>query len=222
MAAAGAVRILGIDPGSMVVGFGCLEVTERPSTLQPDGERLALRASNVVRGGGVASSSLRVLEAGVLRLGARGDPIEQRLLVLRDALAGLLAQLDADELALEGAFYGKSVGSALRIGEARGVVLAEARARGMAVHQFAPARIKRAVAGHGSASKEAVATMVCRQLGLATPPRPRDVTDALAAAFCRATERRSIAGGSGSGRPARKSARADLAMRQRRPFNPPC
>jgi crossover junction endodeoxyribonuclease RuvC len=199
MAGARGVRILGIDPGTLAVGFGCLEVIERgpargagaaghvAEAARP--QPLALSASNVVRAqpGG---ARIAVLEAGVLRLGGRNTPLEDRLWSLRRQFAELVERAQAEELALEEAFYGKSVGAALRIGEARGVVLAGAREGGLEVHQFAPARIKRAVAGHGAASKEAVARMVCRQLALSTVPKPRDVTDALAVAFCRAEERR--------------------------------
>lgn len=185
------VRILGIDPGTLVVGFGCLEVTERsPATGIGVAERpLALAASNVMRAA-PSVGRVRVLESGVLRLGGRNTALEDRLWSLRQQLEVLLERLGAEELALEEAFYGKSVGAALRIGEARGVVLAGAREGGLAVHQFAPARIKRAVAGHGAASKDAVARMVCRQLALSPIPTPCDVTDALAVAFCRVEERR--------------------------------
>jgi crossover junction endodeoxyribonuclease RuvC len=107
-------------------------------------------------------------------------------------MAELFSHLQPDELAVEQAFYGKSVPSAMRIGEARGVILAEARRHGVPVHQFAPARVKRVVTGNGAASKAAVAAMTCRLLGLAAVPAERDATDALAVALCRAEERRTI------------------------------
>jgi crossover junction endodeoxyribonuclease RuvC len=101
-------------------------------------------------------------------------------------------------LALEEAFCGKSVQSALRIGEARGVVLAEASRAGLGIHEYAPARIKRCVTGRGDATKDVVADMVLRQLGPATSSMtpslgslPRDASDALAAALTRVEERRS-------------------------------
>ena len=98
---------------------------------------------------------------------------------LVEELQGVLEECQPDELALEEAFHGKSAQSALRIGEARGVILATACGRGVDVHQYPPARIKRAVAGHGGASKEAVAEMACRSIGIRALAGPADVADAL-------------------------------------------
>jgi len=182
------VRILGIDPGSMVVGFGCLELAVRPSAAVGGRTPLALAAANVVRDAAHGCRA-RYVDAGVLRLGGRKVPVEDRLHRLQVELTALLERLKADELALEEAFYGTNVGTALRIGESRGVILAAARGHGLGVYQFAPARIKRAVTGNGVASKEMVADMVCRQLAMRRAPSPRDATDALAAAICRAEQR---------------------------------
>ncbi len=185
-----AVRILGIDPGTITVGVACVEIEERsPSTAVVGAARpLAMRASNVVRAGRPSSSGTRVLAAEAIRLGRR-DPVGLRLARLVDALRDYLVRLDPHELALEEAFHGKSAQSALRIGEARGVILATAYAHGIEVHQYPPARIKRAVAGHGGASKEAVAEMACRSLGIRSLAGPADVADALAVALCRVEER---------------------------------
>lgn len=182
------VRILGVDPGTVVVGFGCLEVREGEArgTLSP---LLAHRVVNAVRGPS-AGQKVTLVEHGVLRLGGRNVPVERRLYNLAEVLGELLDRLEPAELALEEAFYGKSVQSALRIGEARGVVLAEASRRRVDVHQFAPARVKRCVAGHGTASKDAVARMAGELLSLARPPGPPDASDALAVALCRVEDRR--------------------------------
>ena len=91
-----------------------------------------------------------------------------------------------DVLALEEAFFGKSVQSALRIGEARGVVLVAAARAGIPVAQYPPATIKKAVTGRGGATKEQVQEMVRITLGLAAPPQPADAADALAIAICHA------------------------------------
>jgi crossover junction endodeoxyribonuclease RuvC len=187
------MRILGIDPGTQVVGYGCLELSERapPAALSaPEQLPLAHQAANVVAG--QPHVQVAVVAQGALRLGRRNDPLPVRLRNLADGLSALLADLRPDEIALEEAFYGKSVQSALRIGEARGVIMAEASRRGVAVLQFPPARIKRAVTGHGAASKDQVCEMVVRLLGLPAPPEPRDVSDALAAAVCRAEQRRDL------------------------------
>jgi crossover junction endodeoxyribonuclease RuvC len=187
------IRILGIDPGTQVVGYGCLQLTADggvplggvPLGVPP----LAMRTANAVRaasGGGVA-----LLDCGVLRLGR--DRLADRLFALAERLRELFARLQPAELALEEAFYGKSVSAALRIGEARGVVLAEAARAGVAIHQYAPARIKRCVTGSGAAGKTTVAAMVLRQLDGADGfgGAPADATDALAVAFTRVEERRS-------------------------------
>jgi crossover junction endodeoxyribonuclease RuvC len=185
------MRILGIDPGTVVVGFGCVEQAgaagpSAPPALPP----MALRVGNLVRPGG-GGGPVRLVEAGALRLPRRA-PLSERLHELAAGMRALLERLAPAEVALEEAFFGKSVQSALRIGEARGVVLAEAARRGVPVFQFAPARVKRVVAGNGAAGKEAIARMAAQWLGLARPPMPRDVTDALAVALCRAEARRSF------------------------------
>jgi len=190
------VRILGIDPGTQVVGFGCLEFEVAPEARAASGTPLALRGGNVVRiGGGVSTNELRLLEAGVFRLGGRDTSIANRLLSLAEQFRDLLARLRPDEVALEEAFAGKSPQAALRIGEARGVVLAESARGGLLVHQFAPARVKRCVTGNGAASKEAVAAMVGNLVAAArVAPQaalPKDATDAVAVAFTRVEQRRS-------------------------------
>ncbi len=187
-----AVRILGIDPGTLVVGFGCLEVREGEALALGGVPPLALRADNAVRAG--RRAEVAVIEVGAFRLGSDRTPLGQRLLALAEQLGAVLLRLQPAEVALEEAFFGKSVQSALRIGEARGVVLAEATRRGLQVHQFAPARVKRCITGQGSAQKETVAAMVRRLLG-PTPALaaalPADATDALAVALTRAEQRRS-------------------------------
>ena len=188
-AGAPATRILGVDPGSVVVGWGCLDVSVRsPAAAAPRQPPVALRARNVVAGPG-RGSIVRLTDRGLLRLGSRSAPLADRLLALAQGIAALLERLRPDELALEEAFYGKSVQSAMRIGEARGVILAEACRRGVVVHQFAPARIKRVVAGNGAATKDAVAAMTGQLLGVRMPGE-RDVTDALAVALCCVEARR--------------------------------
>jgi crossover junction endodeoxyribonuclease RuvC len=189
------IRILGIDPGTQVVGFGCLELQVGDARSAVAGAPLAMRASNVVRAGAGGSDSVRPVECGVLRLGTRRHTVAERLRELSDRFRELVARLSPHELALEEAFYGKSAQSALRIGEARGVVLCEASRADLAIHEYAPARIKRCVTGRGDAPKEVVADMVVRQLGpsalAALLDLPRDASDALAAALTRVEERRS-------------------------------
>jgi crossover junction endodeoxyribonuclease RuvC len=196
------MRILGVDPGTLVVGFGCLDVqglggqafpdisaVSTPVVPAPQSVPLAHRVSNLAR---VARTSLIVVAAGALRLGRSSDPVEGRLRRLADEIRRLVDELQPDELAIEQAFFGKSVQSALRLGESRGVILAEAARADVAVSQFPPARVKRSVTGSGAASKELVASMVARTLRLDRPPETADVTDALAVGLCCAEEKRSF------------------------------
>ena len=190
------VRILGIDPGTQVVGYGCLELPASVTAAGPGtGRPLAMRGSNVVRAAAPGGAGAKLVAAGVLRLGDRRVGVPARLLSLAQQLADLLRDLAPTEVAVEEAFFGKSVQAALRIGEARGVVLAEAARAGMSLHQYTPARIKRCVTGSGSARKGSVAKMLAQLLpdgaAVGRGDLPEDATDALAVAWTRLEELRS-------------------------------
>jgi crossover junction endodeoxyribonuclease RuvC len=192
------VRILGIDPGTQVVGYGCLEVAVGSSpggSSSTDHAPLAMRGSNVIRVGSPSSNGVRLVTAGVFRLGGRGVDLTHRLLSLSEQFAALVHELAPSEVAIEEAFFGKSVQAALRIGEARGVVLAEVARAGLDVFQYTPARIKRCVTGHGAARKQSVANMLGQMLPKGPTPfpgdLPNDATDAVAVAWTRLEERRS-------------------------------
>lgn len=146
--------VLGLDPGTRRAGWGAIVVA-------PGGPRL------------VACGTLDA---------PRARPPAERLAFLADALEVLLERLRPRVVALEGAFAARNVQSALRIGEARGIVLAAAARRGIEVDEIAPASAKRAVVGHGAASKDQVAAMVAQLLG-ARLETPLDATDALALAL---------------------------------------
>ncbi len=186
------VRILGIDPGTQVVGFGCLDMVVDGPRRSRGQLPLAMRASNIIQAGG-GTGDITVAAMGVFRLGGRDTELPMRLLSLADQFRKLLQELAPTEVAIEQAFYGKSVQAALRIGEARGVVLAEAARCGLPVFQFAPARVKRCVTGRGAATKESVAAMVAQlvPLGRRGVGMPADATDAVAVALTRVEERRS-------------------------------
>jgi crossover junction endodeoxyribonuclease RuvC len=149
------MRILGIDPGTQVCGYGLID-TDGPDARAVDY--------------GVVKSRERVLA-----------------LRLRDIHRGLTAVIDRhhpDVAALEGAFYGKNVRSALKIGEGRGAALVAAAEAGMEVVEYAPAEVKKAVAGTGRAHKSQVQQMVRVILNLRELPEPEDAADALAIAIC--------------------------------------
>lgn len=156
MASAGAVRILGIDPGTRVVGYGLVDH-------HPGG-----RAAYV--------------ECGVITLEER-DPMPLRLSTLARAVAELIAEFTPRVLSLEAAFHGVNASSALKLGQARGAVMVVAAERGLEVAEYPPAYVKRAVVGHGRATKQDVTARVQLLFGLARPPRP-DAADALAIALC--------------------------------------
>ncbi|MEO2093473.1 MAG: crossover junction endodeoxyribonuclease RuvC [bacterium] len=147
--------ILGIDPGTRVCGYGAIvEAADGP----------------------------RLLAAGVLRpTGGRDVPL--RLASLRRETDRLLERLRPKVVVVESAFAAVNVQSALRIGEARGVILAAAALTGARVEQYAPAVAKKTLIGNGNASKEQTAAIVANMLGLAEPPEPLDVTDALSLAL---------------------------------------
>lgn len=147
--------VLGVDPGTRVVGFGAVRLTA-------DGPQL--------------------VGAGVLRPSASAD-VPVRLAEIRAALDRLLGELRPEVVVVEQAFAARNVQSALRIGEGRGVVLSCAAAAGAQVVQVAPAAAKKALVGNGQAHKSQVAAMVARMLGLQRPPEPLDATDALALAL---------------------------------------
>jgi crossover junction endodeoxyribonuclease RuvC len=155
--AIGAV-VLGIDPGTRVVGWGA--VRQGPAGLE-------------------------LVAADVLRLQASLD-LPQRLGLLRNGLDRLIAELRPAVVVVEEAFAARNPQSALRIGEGRGVVIACASVAGCAVQQYPPAVPKKTLVGNGAAHKTQVAFMVARLLGLAEPPRPLDATDALSLALTHA------------------------------------
>lgn len=155
--------VLGFDPGTRRAGWGA--VVEAP-----EGPRL--------------------VGCGALDAPARAA-LELRLARMAEGVEVLLDRLRPSVVALESAFAARNVQSALRIGEARGVVLACCARRGVAVDQIAPASAKKAVVGHGAASKEQVAAMVATALGVAIDA-PADATDALALALAHLAHRRQV------------------------------
>ena len=153
------VRILGIDPGSRVTGFGLIEVTGARS---------------------------RCLDHDVIRLG--DGPLPERLLLLMQRLRALCAEFRPDEVAMEQVFVRRNVASALTLGQARGVAICAVAEAGLPLHEYAPASIKQAIAGNGRADKPQVQHMVKALLNLPAAPA-EDAADALACALCHAHSR---------------------------------
>ncbi len=155
------MRILGIDPGTRYFGYGVIE-------------RVANAPSNKVR----------YIECGVLEPKRTGE-LAARLAEIALGLAEIIEELRPDVVAVEGVFHGVNARSALQLGHSRGVALAAAGSRSLPVHEYAPATVKRAVAGNGLASKYQVQAMVLALCGLRRAPR-LDASDALAVAICHA------------------------------------
>ena len=151
------MRVLGIDPGLTRCGYAVLDA----------------------RGPGDAVA----VAIGVVRTPA-GDPLPQRLAALRAELAALIAEYRPAAVAVEHVFFQVNVRTAMSVGQASGLALAEAAAAGCEVAQYTPSQVKDAVAGYGGAAKEQVQRMVQARLHLAERPRPADAADAAALALC--------------------------------------
>lgn len=149
--------IMGIDPGTNVMGYGIL---------------------------GVSGKSPEVVVMGVIKL-SKFDSHYLRLRKIFERVTSLVDQYLPDELAIEAPFFGKNVQSMLKLGRAQGVAMAAVLARDIPIAEYAPLSIKQAVTGRGSASKEQVASMLQHILHIPQENMPSllDATDALAAAL---------------------------------------
>lgn len=148
--------ILGIDPGTAVMGFGVLRVEQ---------------------------GRVRLLEAGAIRFPSADDHTLKLRAVFKETL-GIIERHHPDELAIEAQFFGKNVQSMLKLGRAQGVAIAAAMQRELAVCEYAPKRVKQSITGNGNASKEQVAAMLLSILSLPELPASTDATDAIAVALC--------------------------------------
>ena len=149
-------RILGIDPGTLVMGFG---VVDR------------------------VGSQLKLVDLGSVKFQASKDSV-QRLGDILKAVEQLLDQFQPNSLAVEAPFFGKNVQSMLKLGRAQGVAMAAGLSRDIPITEYEPKKIKMAITGNGNASKEQVAKMLQQLLGLKELPKNLDSTDGLAAAVC--------------------------------------
>src|SRR6185295_6297107 len=132
------------------------------------------------------------LASGVIAPTARW-PIEQRLAHIFSELGDVIARFAPTDMAVEEPFVGTNARSAMAIGEARTVAMLAATLAGVAVHHYAPARIKQVVAGYGQGEKTQVREMLRLQLRMATAPDDLNASDALAVALCHAMHHRAVA-----------------------------
>ena len=148
-------RILGIDPGTNYMGYGVLEVEGR---------------------------TLRPIVLGDIDLHKISDPYD-KLRHIFESVKTLIADYSPAQVALESPFFGQNVQSMLKLGRAQGVAMAAALSCNKPVAEYAPTRIKQAITGTGAASKEQVAAIVMRTLGIEEAPRKLDATDGMAVAL---------------------------------------
>ena len=161
--------ILGIDPGTAIMGYGLVESGVADSAPRQ-------RAST-------GGDNLRMLEYGALHTPANA-PLFERLPMLYKGIMDLLAEYKPDGLALEQLFFNRNVSTALSVGHARGVVILAAAHSSVPVSEYTPLQVKQAVVGYGRATKEQVQAMVKVLLNMDHIPRPDDAADALAVAIC--------------------------------------
>ena len=158
------MRILGIDPGIAIVGFGLIE-------------------SN--RG------SVRMLQYGAVTTEA-GLPLATRLVQIENDMTALIAQLKPDEIAVEELFFSKNITTGIAVAHGRGVILCTAEKKRLPIYEYTPMQVKQAVAGYGLADKKQVMDMTKRLLKLKAVPKPDDAADALAIAICHARSATSL------------------------------
>jgi crossover junction endodeoxyribonuclease RuvC len=148
--------ILGIDPGSVIMGHGIIEVTGKAITL---------------------------LEMGVLKMSSKEDAYD-RLKQVYAAIETLVKKYKPDTFAIEAPFFGKNVQSMLKLGRAQGVAIAAAMRYGVPVTEYSPKKVKQAITGNGNASKEQVMKMLERIVNVKESADYFDATDAVAVAIC--------------------------------------
>lgn len=148
--------ILGIDPGTLVMGYGLITVKDNKVTL---------------------------LELGVLKPGKVKDSYKKLQLIF-NTVSGLITKYQPTDFAIEAPFFGKNVQSMLKLGRAQGVAIAAAMRHGLEVTEYSPKKVKQSITGNGNADKEQVMKMLQTLLAFKDNPRHYDATDALAVALC--------------------------------------
>lgn len=148
--------VLGVDPGTAVTGYGVVRPGER----------------------GVST----LVECGVIRTRSR-DPLPSRLAEIFDGIRELIDRHRPDALAIESVFYARNVRTTVTLSQARGVILLAGERAGLAIYEYPPSEIKKAIVGTGAATKEQVQFMVARLLRLKAAPTPADAADGVAAAI---------------------------------------
>lgn len=149
------MRILGIDPGTGILGFGVIDVDRGKAQL---------------------------VDAGVIRTPVKEDDAV-RLLTIYEELTSIIADTKPTEMSVEKLFFARNVTTAMTVAQARGVVLLCGMQAGLTIHEYTPMQIKQALTGYGRAEKKQIQEMVRVILQLKEIPKPDDAADALAAAI---------------------------------------
>nr|WP_298876006.1 crossover junction endodeoxyribonuclease RuvC [uncultured Mogibacterium sp.] len=157
------MRIIGIDPGYAIMGYGILDY---------NGNRF-----KTVNYGSIETKA--------------GVPMPERLKLLYDGLTEIIQEYKPDEASIEELFFNRNVTTAIGVGEARGIAMLACVEGGLSVSEYTPMQIKQALVGYGKAEKKQVQMMVKTILNLKEVPRPDDTADAVAAAICHAHSRNS-------------------------------
>jgi len=147
---------MGIDPGTLIMGYGILKVSNK---------------------------ELCLISAGAIELNKIKDT-HLKLKTIFDSVIKLIDTHHPDELAIEAPFFGKNVQSMLKLGRAQGVAIAAALSRELSIAEYAPKKIKQSITGNGNASKEQVAEMLARILNVKFQQKHLDASDGVAAALC--------------------------------------
>ena len=152
------LRILGIDPGIAIVGFGVIEYD---------------------------NMNFKVIDYGAITSPAH-TPVPSRLKMIYDDLTYVIEKYKPDEMAIEELFFNTNITTGISVAEARGVILCTAYKKGVKISEYTPLQVKQAVVGYGKAEKHQVIAMVTSILKLPAPPKPDDTADAVAIALCHA------------------------------------
>jgi crossover junction endodeoxyribonuclease RuvC len=150
------MRIIGIDPGTGILGFGVIEVSARGNP--------------------------KMITAGVITTPAH-TPLEDRLLEIFDGLTEIIAETNPEVMSIEKLFFAQNVTTAISVSHARGVAMLTGKQAGLEIAEYTPLQIKQTLTGYGRASKKQMQEMVKLQLRLNNMPKPDDAADGLAAAI---------------------------------------
>lgn len=149
------MRIIGIDPGTGILGFGVIDANGAKTTL---------------------------VTAGVIRTPAH-TPLPERLEEIYNGLTEIIAETKPQKMAIEKLFFAQNVTTAMSVSHARGVAMLTGQQAGLQIEEYTPLQIKQTMTGYGRATKKQMQEMVRMQLGLKVAPKPDDCADALAAAI---------------------------------------